>query len=186
MMAVEPTDRAVTPFPEMGAEADPGDGGVSLDLDIVDQAIKNLPKAHHGLQYALMTRSDSRVELTATDMKTEKRIAGIPRRHKFPDWKSLFRKAAVKTRKARICLDRNMLADLLRTIDAACGGKGSDPEVYLEVGDQLDSVILRAENRSTGQRIVAALAPLNNRGQWMVANRWERDVLGRQIKEKRG
>jgi len=184
LISISPVDQKLTSFPAVGGFSEPGEDGVTLDPETVDQVLRNLPKGRPEMCLAAMTQnSKGQVELTTTDLRQTQRVVGQRRRERFPEWKSVLREAAGKARKTRICLDRKKLMSLLATIDTACG-RGADSVVYLELGEEGDAVLLRAENRMTGQRIVAMMSPINTRGRWLRPSRWERRVLGRDAKRK--
>ncbi len=185
MLAVEPVNRERVPFPDLGEEADPGQGGLSLPPDIVQKAIRNLPKSSRPeMQYALMTRiRDGKAELATTDLNEEQRIAGRVRRERFPHWQGILASAAANTT-SRVCVDRRRLAALLRTLDDACGSKEPDAPVFIEIGGEKDAIIIRSVNRMTGQRVVGMLAPLATGGRWLKLSIWERLVLGRKLRKK--
>ena len=187
LLAVSPINPDMVSFPDVGDQADPGEDGVSLDPITVEQALKNIPRGKPEIALAAMTRnSKGKVELTTTDLRQEQRVAGQRKREPFPDWKSTLRSAAAKATQTRICLDRKRLAALLKTLDEASGSRDQEAVVYLELGGETDAIILRAENRMTGQRVVGMMTPMNTRGRWLRPTPWERGVLGRDAKRKEG
>lgn len=184
LIAVEPVNEDRVTFPDVGQGVALGENGVSLDPDTVRKAIRNLPKrSRQETQFAALTRNDNRVELTTTDLNQEQRVSGRPRRERFPQWEGILQKAAGRTT-TRVCIDRRRLAMLLRTLDAASGKREVDAPVFLEVGGEEDAILMRTVNRSTGQRVIAMLAPLNVSGRWLLPSKWERKVLDRGPKKK--
>jgi hypothetical protein len=186
-MAVSPLDEAVGGhLADLGEGAEPGEGGVTLEIDIVEQALKNIPGSKPQSQFVGMTKNQGgKVELTSTDLRKEQRVAGRKKRDPFPDWASVLREAATNADVTRVCLDRRRLQALLKAVDDASGRADQEAVVYIEVGGDTDAVLLRAENRVTGQRVVGMMSPMQTRGKWLRPSAWERRVLGRGPKKKR-
>lgn len=185
MIAVEPVSEEIK-FPDVGADATPGEKGVNVMPETVELVIRNLPKGKRPeMMFAVLTKNDDgQVELTSTDMQHTLRTQGHVQRASFPEWQGVLQTAAAKG-KTRICVDRRTLAGLLSTIDEACGGsKDGNPVVFLEVGGEHDPMLVRAVSPLTGQRIVGVSMPIDTHGRWLSLSRWERRVLGRRLKPK--
>jgi hypothetical protein len=185
MIAVEPVDQDKMKFPDLGDASLPGDGGFTLDLDVVKDVIQNVPKGRPETSFAVLTRQDgTRAELATTDLRKEKRVSGFLRRPKFPKWRLVFRGIG-RVEGSRVCVSRRALIDLLQTMDAASGGgKDLTQVLFLEVGGPLDGILLRSVNRFTGQNVVGVLLPANTKGQWLKMSTWVRRLLGRGKKRK--
>lgn len=185
VMAVSPVDAKRVHFPDVGEQATPGPNGVSIPLDLLDRAIKNLPKDKRvSLQNVAMTknRDPRKVELTCTDMRHEQRVAGQPKSEPFPLWKQVMRRVR-GTGGVKICLNRKDLIQLLTALEAAAPDKGGENPVYIEINPSCVGMVLRCVNRETGQRAVGAITAYNTGGQWLPTDEWEKDVFQTEVKK---
>ncbi len=181
LVAVSPVREKDAHFP-IEEHASPPSGGTCVDLDIVVQATKNLPRDRRPItQFAALTRCDDQVEFTTTDLRKTQRVGAAPVRDLFPNWRKALAHALRRAKKTRICVDRKRLQALLKTLDAAAGEGDVDSPVFIEVGEEKDALVLRAESPNTGQRIVAMLTPLDTKGEWLKRNKWERRILDEAI-----
>lgn len=176
VMAVGPVDESKAHIPDVGEQTSPGPNGVSIPLDLVDKAIKNLPRAEPRLQNIAMTiNSDERkVELTTSDLRLQQRIAGLPQKDPFPNWRKTFRDGRGNF---RLCLNRRSLADLLAAIEDACPDRGDQTPVYLEINEAATGLVLRCVNMETGQRVIGAMSAYNTGGHWLPCDKWELSVF---------
>ncbi len=174
LIAVSPVDAESSHFP-LDLHVEPPSGGVCVELDIVEQAIKNLPKdSRPHTQYAAMTRcDDAEVEFATTNLRKTQKVASAPLRDRFPDWRGSIAGARGMARVGRVCLDRRRLISLLRTLEAAAG---EEEAVFIEIGDENDAILIRTQNPETKQRIVARMQPLDTRGGWLKRNKWEKGI----------
>jgi len=157
-----------------------------VPLDLVDKAIKNLPKDKRAsLQNVAMTvnRDSRKVELTTTDLRHEQRVAGYPKNEPFPDWKGVLRKIRGEGEPSRLCLNRKDLMDLLSAMDEACPDKGGENPIYLEIHPEGRGLLLRCNNRETGQRAVGGVTAYKIGDHWLPMDPWERRVFQRKIKK---
>ena len=179
IMAVSPVNEDNVHFPFDGAQAEPFAEGVSVELDIVDQAVRNLPRDKRmSLQHVAMTRCDNlKVEFTTVDMRKEQRVAGAPVREEFPQWKTIMREARARAVHGRLCINRRDLMQLLDAMDQACPDPGEAP-LFIELGGELDGIILRSQNYETAQQAIGFIMPLNTNGKWLGENAWVDATLG--------
>jgi len=179
LLAVSPANSAEANFPYEGEQAEPFAEGVSVELDIIEDAVRNLPKDRRpSLQHVAMTQCDAtQVELTTIDMRKTKRVSGAPIREEFPHWKTILRKAHASNRVGKICINRRELTSLLNAMDEACPDPGETP-VFIEFGGETDGVILRAISYESGQHAVGFIMPLNTGGKWVQEDSWVDGVLG--------
>jgi hypothetical protein len=179
MMAVGPVDEEHVSFPDVGEQAAPSAGGVSVDLDIVNQAFKNLPKKgkRASLQNTAMTRCAAKVEFTTTDLKKEQRVAGKFVQGVFPAWTDILRRAQSACGVGRVCLRRRQLITLLEAMDNAAGDSGDKGPVFIEFGGEGDTVMLRTQNHATGQHVIGVVQPLGVDGHWIEQDDWERSIF---------
>jgi len=186
IMAVGPVDESKVHFPNVGEQTSPGEKGTSIPLDLLDRAVKNLPKDKRvSLQNVAMTKArDSRkVEFTTTDMRQEQSVAGFPKGEPFPSWKGVLRQlrgdggAAIK-----VCVNRQSLLDLLNAMEEACPDKGGENPVYLEIHPEGKGMIVRCVNRETGQRAIGGITAYNTDGQWLPSDKWETGVFNIVVK----
>lgn len=182
VMAVGPVDEGRITFPDVGERAIPGPRGTSIPLDLLDKAVKNLPREKKAsLQCVAMTkgRDPKKVQLTTTDMRHEQRIEGFPKPEPFPEWKAALRKIRGDgVSGARICLNRRDLIELLKAMDEACPDHGSESPIFMEINEQGTGLIVRATNRETNQRAIGGITAYNTNGQWVQADAWEKEVFG--------
>lgn len=196
-IACSPVDRRQY-FPDIGKKPIDLEYGTAVHLDVVEQVLKNIPKTKDSfMQYAVITRMDNeRIELTTTDKQKELSVTGKVLRISFPDWKALFRISfdyvktffnncsSLLTRKqinenenyGRIAVNRKMLIQLLQTIDDACGNQNEDL-IYIEFSSDKNPLLLRAQNRLTGQKVISIIRPVFLAEQWMKYDEWESSVF---------
>lgn len=184
MMAVGPVDENKIHFPEVGERYFPGEKGIGLPLDLVDKAVKNLPKDKRAaLQHVAMTdhRDPRKVELTCTDMRHEQRVSGNPKEEPFPDWRATVRHVR-GSGGMKVCVNRDDLIDVLEALREACPNQGGGNPVFLEIHQDGLGMAIRCANRETGQRAVGAINAYKTDGQWLPCDEWERGVFDVQVK----
>jgi hypothetical protein len=179
VLAVSPPSavKAAT-FPDVEPDnAEPPEGGVGLSLEDVAAVRRNFPaEKRPSLQFAQMTRCDERtVELMTTDGRTHKKVAGQPARGKFPRWRAVLASAKGKATRARICVDRQSLVQILNAIDKACPDAGGYNPVFLEIGAPEDAVVLRSVNLESGQTALGIVTPLLV-VDWLAESKWEQGI----------
>lgn len=189
IMAVGPVNEAAIHFPDVGERSHPGEKGSSVPLELVDKALKNLPKDKRlALQHIALTKNRDfrKVEFTAFDMQHEQRVAGLPKQEPFPPWQDSIRRAK-GSGGTQICLNRSNLIELLKAISEACPDKSGENPIYIEVNpDPTIGMILRSVNRETGQRAVAAINTYDTKGQWLPDDEWEKTVFRSSAKVVKG
>jgi hypothetical protein len=89
----------------------------------------------------------------------------------------LIASARRKAKRARFCVDRKSLAQVLAAIDKACPDKGGYNPVFVEVGGENDAVVLRAHNYESGQTAIARINPLTIVS-WLEDSKWEKESFG--------
>jgi hypothetical protein len=187
IMAVGPVDEEKVHFPDVGEQTTPPAQGVSIPLDLLDKAIKNLPKDKRPqLQNVAMTinRDPRKIELTTYDMRHEQRVAGLPKQEPFPEWKGILRKLRGGSEgRVRVCLNRKTLIELLQALEDACPDKGGENPIYLEFNPDGNGIVLRCVNRETGQRAIGAATTYNTGGQWLPSDAWEQGVFQTEVKK---
>jgi hypothetical protein len=187
LLVVEPV--AVVPghFPDVGPLAPVGASGVTVDAEVVRQAIKNMPK-DKVMQYAAMTETvTGETEFTTVGKRKRQKVAGWPMSGAYPGWRNMVRDARELATRTRVAVNRRKLAALLKVMDAACPDSGGDNVAFLEVGGDNDMVVLRAKNYQTGQHAVGMMAPVRTGGQWLANSDWEaRIVRGHETGGARG
>ncbi len=185
IMAVGPVDEDKAHFPDVGEQTAPGPNGVSIPLDLVEKAMRNIPKGQAKLQNIAMTiNADPRkVELTTSDMRLQQRVAGAPHQDPFPNWKKTFRDGRGAF---RLCLNRRSLIDLLTAFEDACPDKGDQTPIYLEINEAATGMVARCVNMETGQRVIGAMSAYNTQGHWLPVDVWEQSVFNIQIKSLKG
>lgn len=185
-LAVEPANAGQVHFPDVGGDASIGPEGVNVPSDIVHRVRRNIPRDKRvSLQHCAMTRNDEKVEFTTTDQRKEQRVACSPVQGEYPRWKSVLRKARQKADRGRICVNRRALRSLLEAMDAACPDKAGDHAIFIEVGGERDSLVLRAVNHETGQHAVGMVSPLDTGGRWLKPSKWEQGVLKISVKRRK-
>jgi hypothetical protein len=182
-VVVEPVPSHVR-FPELSGGAVPGEGGVSVDLEIVEEVIRNVPKGKPEMAFAVMTRNDEKVEFASFNLQMERRVAGAPKESRFPAWRSIIKEHS-KPGSIRIALYRKRLIELLQMMDAAAGsGDSANSVVQLEISGPKDGVTLLSFNPYTRQTIAALMLPIDTSGKWLPLSKWMRRLLGRKRKKK--
>lgn len=173
ILAVSPVDESKVKFPDVGGVTEPGPDGVTISTEIVDQAIKNLPRERTpSSQHVVLTQCDKKVEFTTVDRVKELRVAGRPVPDRFPSWRDVLRKAKRSTVTGRVCLNRRDLIQMLEAVDSACPDKGSENPVFIEFGGEHDGIVMRSLNYETGQQAVGFVMPLDTGGKWLPQNDW--------------
>ena len=125
VMAVGPVDRAKVRGLDIEDESDCSipSGGVGLPLAMVDEAAKKAPKGNPREQNVAVTRCDSkRVEITTAVKGREQRIAEMPVRGTYPDWRTFLRDKRKACRSGKVCVDRRDLLQLLKAMETWMGG----------------------------------------------------------------
>lgn len=188
VMVVGPVDpEKVRGFPDVGEERE---GGVNLPSDIVDKALRNMPKEKRPeMQNAALTASHDpgRVELTTVDRRQEQRVSGFPERSVYPDWKGRFRslKAEGEGEVVRICLNRSDLLDLLKAMEEAAPDKGGVNPVFMELArDGAKGVLIRTRNYDTRQNVLGMVGAYDTKGEWLHEDTWERRITNGPPKRK--
>jgi len=186
-LAVSPADvgRAAVP-PSVGELASVGDVGLVVRLDLVEDALRSMPKVKKPeLLYAAFTRHRDvrRAEFTTYDMRKEKRVSDLPKNDRYPDWREAFRKVLpAGTEGTRVVVNRRELQDLLRAIEKACPDKGDYNPLYLEVSPEGKGIVLRAVNHMTGQRVLGVLRAFSRGSGWLEMSGWEKSIFGKAVK----
>jgi hypothetical protein len=180
ILAVGPAGAGVQ-FPDVGERASVGEG-VVLRPELVEEALKIIPKDKRlSLQHVALTvaRDPSKVEFCTIDKAgKERRIADLPKKERFPDWRKVAAKARGSVPKAKVCLARRDLVLLLRTMEEAAPDAGNDAKVFLEVGGEGGGLVLRTVNRATGQHVLGVASGVRlEGGAWLPCDTWEGDVL---------
>lgn len=187
IMVVEPVDqeRGARSMPEFEDETAPGGDGIGVTPDVIKETLKNLPRGSLALElgYAVLTECSEEkreVQLTTTDMRMNKAVAGRMVKKRFPEWRGVLRLAKRKAAH-KVCLPRKALINLLEAMEAAC--PGGDSVVFVEFGETMqDGVLFRSVAIETDQRVVGYMTPLDTEGEWLPLNEWERKATGRLLK----
>lgn len=181
IMAVGPVDPERVHFPDVGEQTSPGPNGISVSLDLIDKAMKNIPKGQPKLANVAMTsNSDTqKVELTTSDMKLQQRVAGFPQKDPFPNWKGVVRRFRGSF---QLCVNRRDLISLLTSLEEACPDKGGENPVYMEISEEGKGMVMRCVNRETGQRAIGGITAYNTGGHWLPCDKWEQTVFDVQVK----
>ncbi len=186
ILAVGPVDPDRVKFPDVGGDANPGVDGVTVSAEIVDQAIKNLPRDKTpSAQHVLMTECGVKVEFTTVSKTKEQRVAGRPVPDRFPLWRDALRKARTSSSAGRVCLNRRDLIQMLEAVDSACPDKGSENPVFIEFGGERDGLVMRSLNYDTGQQAVGFVMPLDTGGKWLPQNSWVKRLFSFSAKHRR-
>lgn len=180
LLAVGPA-KAETHFPDVGPRGRPGAQGMVLKPDFVAEVETIIPNDKRvSLQHvALTVGSDpSKTEFSTIDKSGRvRRVAEWPKRDRFPPWREVVRKALARrdgTPAVRVCVGRKSLLNVLKALVDACPDAG-DSAVFLEIGS---GVVLRAQNKETGQHVVGVAAAFNVGDKWMAQDEWERSING--------
>jgi hypothetical protein len=180
---------AVSPLNPAKVTLPPGEtlvaGDVSLPLDAVRGAMKNLDKGKGPLEFAALTRKDDLIELTTWGMQGRNRTTGLPVPRKFPRWKEIFARVLNRKVKARVCISRARLMDILKMMDKACPDKSGENLVFIEMGEEVEEIVLRGINTKTKQVVLGIIKPLDLQGKWFPRTDWE-DKIASDEDEQRG
>lgn len=181
MVVVSPLRQDLFRLPPALEEEEQGvpEDGMSVPINVVQEVLRNMPKALPAGEVSALTRADDLVEFATTDLRTVQRVSGVILQTTFPRWRRLFRRAGGNKTRARTCVSMRKLVELLVVLDAARGRDKNAP-IFIEVGDEGDALLLRTMNRTTGQDVVAIINPLATRGGWPRLGQWARKLLGRQ------
>lgn len=182
VMAVEPVDpERAARFPDVEpAEDAPGKYGVGLSLGSVRDAERLMPRDKRpSLGYVQITECNARwVELVTTDGARKRKVADLPMRGEFPEWRGAVASALAGTR-VRVCVDRRALVRLLQALDKAAPDPGGRSPVFLELSGDGRPIVARVFNNSTNQRAVGLMKPLKvEGGKWLRRNAWEEGLAG--------
>jgi hypothetical protein len=186
LMAVGPVDASKFHFPDVGEQTTPpSPRGVSVPLDLIDKAAKNMPRDKRpALRHVALVkaRDNKKIELATTDMRHEQKVAGLPKNEPFPDWRALIRTVR-GSGGSRICVNRKALVELLRALENACPDRGDENPVFVEINPEGTGLVMRCFNRETGQRAIAASKAYNTKGQWLQQDSWEQGVFQTEVKK---
>ena len=177
MMSVGPMDATRVHFPEM-PQGSPGEKGLSVPLELIEDTIKNLPKDKRvSLQIAAMSPIDhsGEVEMVTVDMHGKKKVSRRPKREPFPPWKEHLRKLR-GTVGTKVCVNRKSLIHLLQALEEACPDKGNENPIYIEINSEGAGLVLRCVNVETGQHATGGITRYNTR-EWLPMDMWEREVF---------
>jgi len=179
LLAVGPVDESRVHFPPVEGNANPPAIGISVPLDIVADAVSNLPKDKKtSLQNVKLTGCTlDRVEFTTSNLTKEKRVAGQPIRERFPEWAAIIRKAKTNASSGRIVLPRKDFITLLAAMDDAADD-GEEGAVFIEFGTENSGLVLRSINPKTGQDIIGLAIPMKTGGSWVQGTSWIKKILG--------
>jgi len=181
LMAVGPVDTERVRFPEVAGDENVEGMDVSVELDVVDTAVRNMRavgSAGGGRGYCKITKCSAEgVEFTTVGKRKIQRVEGRPVRGGFLKWQDAMKEARKKARVGSVCLHRGTLIDILTAMEEAAEGSDGGA-VFIEFGGRDDEVILRSVNRLTGQHIVGLVGALKTGGKWIRADRWVRKIFG--------
>lgn len=176
IMAVGPaTDIS---FPDVGEVVEPPEGGLNVPLDMVADAVKNLPKDRTMQNVAMTKHPYGRVELTTSDTRSEKRVSQHPIPGAYVDWKTVLRNAC-GSKPVKVCFNRRDMIELLKALDSACPDKSGENPVYLEIAEDGRGMVMRCFNRQTKQRAIGGMTAYATAGHWLPSDSWERKVFNR-------
>ena len=166
-----------------GLDGDSVEGPVSVEA--VDKALKQMAKGKakaEVLQYVRATVEDGTLTLTSLDERggftssTSLSRSGDG----FKDWRGRLRRLRSR-RSVKVAVDRSDLIDLIKAIDAAANeGAGVNP-LFVEVSEK--GIVARAENRTTGQRIIGAVSALVAVG--LGVDKWESGLFAKRAAPER-
>ena len=190
LIAVSPPEpRRAERFPRVEEDhAEPPAEGVGITPESVGKIAQLIPRgSQESLHYAQMTRCDEReVELMGTDGYRKEKIACVPCRGQFPEWRKPLREAMHAANTGRVCVDRLSLMRALQALEKACPDPGNNNPVFIEFGESGDSLVLRSVNYVLAQRAVAMVKPmLVKDGQWLESDEWERSIRDEEDEEVR-
>ena len=174
MMVVGPVNEEQVNFPEVdGGRAKVPTGGICAPLDIILDALHNLPKDKRlSLQHLALTKcSGGKLEFTTVSERKERRVSGPEMENRFPAWMDILRGAKQDTTAGRVCLNRKDLINLLLAMEEACPDPGESP-IFIEFGGEQDGLLLQSINFETGQRGIGYLMPLDTHGTWLKPDTW--------------
>lgn len=183
IMAVSPVDPTRIHFPDVGEQVEPANysaSGIGIPLETVEKILKNIPKDKRpALQHVALCkdRESRKVKFTTTDMTHEQSLSVYPKNDPFPEWEGIF--ARIRGENGiKLCLNRKDLIELLVAMEAASPDRGGTSPVWIEISPEGKGMVIRCENRETGQRAIGVMTSLDTRGQWLPTDSWERSVLG--------
>ena len=183
IMAVSPVDPSRVHFPDVGEQVEPANysaSGIGIPLDTIEKVLKIIPKDKRtALQHVALCkdREPRKVKFTTTDMTDEQSLSVYPKNDPFPEWEGIC--ARIRGEGGiKLCISRNDLMELLAAIDSASPDRGGTSPVWIEISPEGKGLVIRSENRDTGQRVIGVMTALNTNGQWLPADNWERSVFG--------
>ena len=181
MMAVEPVPE--DSFFPIEDQDEPPDEGVSIPLHLVEQVRKNLPRDKRPvMQQAALTKcTAAKVEFTTISKTEELKVRGRPLPQQFPRWREVFAEARRSARRTRVCVSRKDLMQMLEAHDKACVDPSGKNVVFMEIGGEKDSILLRSINLSTGQHAVGLVSPIDTGGRWIKEDPWEKDLYASEL-----
>lgn len=191
LMAVGPANPSRVRFPDKAAEqTDPPTGGVVMPLDAVEKALKHMTSSKNiSLQHVALTRmrDASRLGFTSIDAKGNPTTnADMPKRDRYPDWKSTVKKVRGSGQGVKVCLNSKDLIHLLKAIEEACPDRGGTNPVFLEISEDGIGLIARGMNQETGQHAIGIIKAFKlKEGQWLMRDDWERKVFDTPVKRKK-
>jgi hypothetical protein len=180
IMAVGPVDEDRIRFPDVGEQTKPGEEGICVPLDLIGDALKNLPRTQHlTLQHAALTEANNptEIEFTCTDTHKKRRVSGFPKTEGYIQWRDIFQDLRGDEPCARVCINRAALIQLLAAIDEACPDRGGEAPLYLEIHPKGRGIILRSISRETNQKAVAGVKAYDTKGSWLEMCSWEKRVF---------
>jgi hypothetical protein len=153
-------------------------GASTIFADTVAEVLKNMPR--DSTFGGILEHCDFKNvggEFTITDGKRLRRIAGKLFERDYIDYRAIYQRAHKETRKARCALNLKRLRAMLDAIESAVADSSSDSAIFIEF-TEADSVIFRAQNSKTAQKILGIMCAYTNAEEaWQKYDEWEESML---------
>lgn len=155
-------------------------GSVAIVTETIKDVLKIIPmdKKFNGLlEHVDMRETDNGVIFTSTDGKRQKQIAGKVTEHRYTNYKEVFSRVLSQKEGHKIVLNFKRLSVMLDALERICPDSSGKNPLYIEFSEAND-IILRCENRRTGQRALGVMWSYKGKqGEWLELNKWEQGII---------
>lgn len=169
--------REKLPLKENDSEA------VTISSDTIKELIRfiGVDKQYNGLlEHCDIVKEDENVKMTCYDSMKRPRVIqarAFPGAY-FP-YLELIKRIYAKKMPIQIKVNRVRFANLLMTIEKVCGDNSDFAPLYIEFSEDGD-MIVRAESKRTGQKVIAVSRGLTNKN-WLEPEAWEKKLIDEKI-----
>jgi len=148
---------------------------INLPIDLVKEVAKNIPKMKFEPDVHICKEV-----ITISDKTFEKHFSVTESKTAFPSWRKVF--FLIQTEPIiPLSVNRKDLLQVIKTLEKVCPDKSGETEVEIYVNQK--GLIIRAQNKETGQKTLSAIQASEIRVKKL--NKWEKEILNYKPKLKK-